>query len=206
MRDSAAWRPGGAHRCAPDRGECPRGVRDGCTPPSFDTTIRGHLAELTSIERESEGHLPASRSRSRERMHDTRPATERALLVAVELKDEPSGWNAQSSLDELTQLAETARAQVVGRVLQRLDRPNPASYIGKGKLEEIVALRQEVPYDLVVFDDELSPSQQRNLEDALGTKVIDRTALILDIFADRARTREGRLQVDLAQHEYLLPR
>ncbi|MGD9892985.1 MAG: GTPase HflX, partial [Dehalococcoidia bacterium] len=79
-------------------------------------------------------------------------------------------------------------------------------YIGKGKLEEIVALRQELPYDVVIFDDELSPSQQRNLEDALATKVIDRTALILDIFAGRAHTREGQLQVELAQHEYLLPR
>jgi GTP-binding protein HflX len=138
-------------------------------------------------------------------MHETKPAAERAYLVAVEPK-QGAAWTTQSSLDELAQLAETADAQVVGRTLQRLDRPNPASYIGKGKLEEIVALRQELPYDVVIFDDELSPSQQRNLEDALKTKVIDRTALILDIFAGRAHTREGRLQVDLAQHEYLLPR
>jgi GTPase len=138
-------------------------------------------------------------------MHETRPAAERAYLVAVEPK-QGAAWTTQSSLDELAQLAETAQAQVVGRTLQRLDRPNPASYIGKGKLEEIVALHQELPYDVVIFDDELSPSQQRNLEDALKTKVIDRTALILDIFAGRARTREGRLQVELAQHEYLLPR
>ncbi|MGE0542732.1 MAG: GTPase HflX [Dehalococcoidia bacterium] len=138
-------------------------------------------------------------------MHETRPAAERAYLVAVEPK-RAAGWTTQSSLDELAQLAETAKAQVVGRTLQKLDRPSPASYIGKGKLEEIVALRQELPYDVVIFDDELSPSQQRNLEDALATKVIDRTALILDIFAGRAHTREGQLQVELAQHEYLLPR
>ena len=138
-------------------------------------------------------------------LYDTRPAAERAYLVAVESK-QADGWTAQSSLDELALLAQTARAQVVGRTLQRLDRPNPATYIGKGKLEEIVALRQELPYDVVIFDDELSPSQQRNLEEALKTKVIDRTALILDIFAGRAQTREGRLQVELAQHEYLLPR
>ena len=116
------------------------------------------------------------------------------------------GWTTQSSLDELALLAETAGAQVVGRTLQRLERPNPATYIGKGKVEEIVALRQELPYDMVIFDDELSPSQQRNLEEALKAKVIDRTALILDIFARRAQTKEGRLQVELAQHEYLLPR
>jgi GTP-binding protein HflX len=141
----------------------------------------------------------------RGQMHDTRPAPERAYLVAVEPKG-GHGWSTQSSLDELAQLADTAGARVVGRTLQRLDRPNSATYIGKGKVEEIVALRQELPYDVVVFDDELSPSQQRNLEDALKVKVIDRTALILDIFAGRARTREGRLQVELAQHEYLLPR
>jgi GTP-binding protein HflX len=149
--------------------------------------------------------LPASRSRIRHQMHETRPAVERAYLVAVEPKQQGS-WTTQSSLDELAQLTETASAQVVGRTLQRLDRPNPATYIGKGKLEEIAALRQETPYDLVVFDDELSPTQQRNLEGALQAKVIDRTALILDIFAHRAHTREGRLQVELAQHEYLLPR
>jgi GTP-binding protein HflX len=149
--------------------------------------------------------VPVSRTRTRRQLHDTRPAPERAYLVAVEPKS-GQGWSTQSSLDELAQLADTAGARVVGRTLQRLDRPNSATYIGKGKVEEIVALRQELPYDVVVFDDELSPSQQRNLEEALKVKVIDRTALILDIFAGRARTREGRLQVELAQHEYLLPR
>ena len=114
------------------------------------------------------------------------------------------GDRARASLDELALLADTAGAVVVGRTLQRLANPNPATYIGKGKLDEIKS--REGEYDIVIFDDELQPSQQRNLENALGVKVLDRTALILDIFAMRARTREGRLQVELAQSEYLLPR
>src|SRR5207253_6657730 len=100
----------------------------------------------------------------------------------------------------------TAGAEVVGRAVQRLGSPNSAHYIGKGKLEEVIAERQATDYTMVVFDDELSPSQQRNLENALGVKVLDRTALIIDIFASRARTREARLQVELAQCQYLLPR
>jgi GTP-binding protein HflX len=132
---------------------------------------------------------------------------ERALLVGVFAKNGGRrGWNGESSLEELALLASTAGAQVVGTVFQKLERPDPAYYIGQGKLQEIIALRQRQPYDLVIFDEELSPSQQRNLERALKVKVIDRTALILDIFAQHARTREGRLQVELAQHEYLLPR
>ncbi|HEY8489937.1 MAG TPA: GTPase HflX [Dehalococcoidia bacterium] len=125
--------------------------------------------------------------------------------MAAEVKGHP-GWSTESSLDELEQLALTAGAEVVGRAVQRLEQPNPATYIGKGKLAEIVALGPRLAYTLVIFDDELTPSQQRNLEQALKVKVIDRTALILDIFARRARTREGRLQVELAQDEYLLPR
>ncbi len=95
---------------------------------------------------------------------------------------------------------------VAGASLQRLAAPNPATYIGKGKLEEIRRGAAEGDYSMVIFDDELSPSQQQHVEDALKVKVLDRTALILDIFAMRARTREGRLQVALAQSEYLLPR
>lgn len=109
------------------------------------------------------------------------------------------------SLSELSQLASTAGARVVDILSQRLERASQ-TYVGKGKLEELRSLRKS--FDTVVLDDELTPTQQRNLEDALGgdTKVIDRTALILDIFARRAKTHEGRLQVELAQHEYLLPR
>ncbi len=103
-------------------------------------------------------------------------------------------------------LADTAGARVVGSAVQRLESRNPATYIGKGKVQEVVSQRPELNYSTVIFDDELSPSQQRNLEKALDVKVLDRTALILDIFAQHARTREGRLQVELAQHEYILPR
>jgi len=116
------------------------------------------------------------------------------------------GWSLDDSLEELALLVRTAGAQVVGQVTQRLERANPRYYIGQGKLEELHALKGSTGYNLLVFDDELSPSQQRNLEGALGVRVIDRTALILDVFARRARTHEGRLQVELAQHEYLLPR
>ncbi len=128
--------------------------------------------------------------------------------MAAEAKDgrRPRQWDADSSLEELALLADTAGARVVGKVIQRLQRPDPAYYVGRGKLQEIVSLRATLDYDLVIFDDELSPVQQRNLEQALKVKVLDRTALILDIFAQHARTREGRLQVELAQHEYLLPR
>ena len=117
-----------------------------------------------------------------------------------------AAWDTESSLEELAQLVNTAGGVVVGQAVQKLNTPSPASYIGSGKLNDIVAQRSASGYTMVVFDDELSPSQQRNLERALDVKVLDRTALILDIVAMRARTREGRLQVDLAQSEYLLPR
>ncbi len=107
---------------------------------------------------------------------------------------------------ELAQLTTTAGAEVVGAITQRVARPHPAHLVGKGKLEEIIALKEETGADLIIFDEELAPAQQRNLDRALGVKVLDRTGLILDIFARRAQSHEGRLQVELAQHEYLLPR
>jgi GTPase len=139
-------------------------------------------------------------------MHSTAPVQERAFLVAVQRRGQHDGLDAEASLDELALLAHTAGAEVVGRVIQRLESPHPALYIGKGKIEEIIEQRDESGYTMVVFDDELSPSQQRNLEDTFGVKVLDRTALIIDIFARRAQTKEARLQVELAQTEYLLPR
>jgi GTPase len=139
-------------------------------------------------------------------LHSTAPVQERAFLVAVQRRGQHDGLDAEASLDELALLAHTAGAEVVGRVIQRLESPHPALYIGKGKLEEIMEQREDTGYTMVVFDDELSPSQQRNLEDTLGVKVLDRTALIIDIFARRAQTKEARLQVELAQTEYLLPR
>jgi GTPase len=112
----------------------------------------------------------------------------------------------QASLGELRQLAETAGLEVIGQVSQMLESVNPATYIGKGKLGEIQDLASAEHFEVALLDVELSPTQQRNLEEALSARVIDRTALILDIFAAHARTREGALQVELAQYEYRLPR
>jgi GTP-binding protein HflX len=137
----------------------------------------------------------------------TRDIKERAVLVGVDAGGERrDGWPIESSLDELNRLAKTAGAKVVGRLRQKLAKPSSTHYIGQGKLQELIELRQELDYDTVIINDELVPRQQRNLEEALKVKVIDRTALILDIFAASARTKEGKLQVELAQHEYLLPR
>jgi GTPase len=115
-------------------------------------------------------------------------------------------WSVEDSLSELGTLARTAGAEVVGTMIQRLRHPDVTTYIGKGRAQELCYTEKELGFDLVIFDDELSPSQQRNLEKILDARVIDRTALILDIFAQHARTREGRLQVELAQLEYRLPR
>ena len=112
----------------------------------------------------------------------------------------------EDSLGELAQLARTAGVEVVGKLSQRLPVPSKTHYLGKGKLDELLSLKNGTSYSVAIFDDELSPLQQRNLEDILKVKIIDRSALILDIFAKRARTREGQLQVELAQHQYLLPR
>ncbi|MAX19962.1 MAG: GTPase HflX [Chloroflexi bacterium] len=131
---------------------------------------------------------------------------ERAYLVGVQLKRRGSRWRIQDSLAELGELAVSARAQVIGSTFQRIEKPTNI-YVGKGKLEALNELAQAGRFDTLICDDELTPTQQRNLENALGdVKVIDRTALILDVFASRAQTKEGRLQVELAQHEYLLPR
>jgi GTP-binding protein HflX len=112
----------------------------------------------------------------------------------------------EDSLEELAALAKTAGIDVVGGTYQRLERIHPATYVGKGKLEELVGYRDELDIGVFLFDDELSPGQQREIERVLDRKVIDRTALILDIFARHAMTREGQLQVELAQYEYRLPR
>ncbi len=126
--------------------------------------------------------------------------------MGVELKGVDDPWPLDDSMTELAELARTAGVVVLGRVKQRLDAINPATYMGKGKVEELKFLARDLSLDMVIFDDELSPTQQRNLEQELELQVIDRTALILDIFAKHARTREGSLQVELAQYEYRLPR
>jgi len=136
----------------------------------------------------------------------TQTPPERAFLVAVSAKGRTDRWSAENSMEELAQLAKTAGADVVGRLIQRLPIPSKTHYLGKGKLDELLSLKGSANYDVIIFDDELSPLQQRNLEETLKVKVIDRAALILDIFAKRARTREGQLQVELAQYQYLFPR
>lgn len=136
----------------------------------------------------------------------TAPTPERAIIVGVDTGS--SAWSLEESLDELERLVHTADGIVVARETQRLDSPIPKTYIGSGKAAELAALVRELHIDVVVFDDELSPSQQANLERIFGNpvKVIDRTALILDIFGRHARTNEGRLQIQLAQLQYVLPR
>lgn len=136
----------------------------------------------------------------------SRPSSERALLVGVEIKGEVTDWPLENSMEELAELARTAGLEVVGRVTQALETIHPATYIGQGKVEQIQEIIATQDVDIVVFDVDLSPTQQRNLEEALNVRIIDRTALILDIFAKHARTREGALQVELAQYEYRLPR
>jgi len=130
---------------------------------------------------------------------------ERALLIGLE-KQGVSKWDLQDSLDELAELANSAGAEVVDTITQKLPKPTAPYYIGKGKAEEIKDSFHEREVTSVIFDDELSPAQGRNLENLLSRKVLDRTQLILDIFAQRARSREGRLQIELAQLQYLLPR
>ncbi len=131
-------------------------------------------------------------------------APERAILVGVELPG--TEWPVEESLEELAQLAATAGTNCVERVIQRLARPHPGTLLGSGKIEEIADLVRFHDCDAVIFDLELTPGQHRNLERELETQVLDRTALILIIFGQRARTKEGRLQVELAQVEYDLPR
>ncbi|HZS93914.1 MAG TPA: GTPase HflX, partial [Chloroflexota bacterium] len=128
----------------------------------------------------------------------------RAVLLGVDTPE--NSWPVKESLDELTRLADTAGIDVAGRVTQRLRAPQPLSYLGKGKIRDLADSKGEIGYDTVIADDELAPSQQRYLEGVLGGQVLDRTAVILHIFAQHARTREGRLQVELAQYRYRLPR
>lgn len=138
----------------------------------------------------------------------TIPPKERAFLVGVELRSEPSILALEDSLAELALLAQTAGLDIVGEATQKLDTPNPNTYIGPGKADEIKMMVEETLAQIVVFDNELSPRHLRELEERFGldVRVLDRTALILDIFAQHASTREGILQVELAYYEYRLPR
>jgi len=166
-------------------------------PSAQSTLVHSDGAEhRDALVRDEQGLLP------------TTPPTETAILVGVNLNASPNLLTLDGSLAELALLARTAGLRVVDEVTQRLDTPNPATLIGTGKLDELEILVHETGANVVIFDDELSPRQQREIEAALGEeiKVIDRTALILDIFARHASTREGSVQVELAQYEYRLPR
>ena len=139
--------------------------------------------------------------------NNTQEKIEKAVLVGLSAHSLNNDENAtESSMEELAALLETAGGKCVGIVTQSKDSPDPRTFIGEGKVAEVKELVQAMGADMVVFDNSLSPSQQRVLTEELGVSVLDRSALILDIFAQRARTREGRLQVELAQYKYLLPR
>jgi len=168
------------------------------------TAFSPEIEDEQAVENESR----KTGKRDNQGLFATKPPQEQAILVGVSLDNQPGLLTLDDSLAELTLLASTADLNVVGTLTQNLSKPNSATLIGKGKLEELETVVKVEEATVVVFDDELSPRQQRELEKVLGedTKVIDRTALILDIFASHARTREGSVQVELAQYEYRLPR
>jgi GTP-binding protein HflX len=185
---------------------------------------RAFLVGLDVRSRRGKGAVTAQAAAAREAAAQS-PTSEVATLSQGTRKDGPSApkhgatdgtranakpsipeFDADESLAELRTLAESAGAKVVGEILQRRDRPDPATLIGGGKLEEIAGAAASVNADVLLFDHDLSPSQQRNIEKIIQRRVIDRTQLILDIFARHARTREGQLQVELAQLHYMLPR
>jgi GTP-binding protein HflX len=139
-------------------------------------------------------------------MFSTAPPSERALLIGAPRKRSREVKQIEDHLDELARLVDTAGAQVAGRVVQALDKPTNDFYIGRGKVEEVAAMIIDEKITMVIFDDELSPAQGKNLEEALKIRVMDRTEVILDIFALRAKSSEARMQVELAQLQYLLPR
>jgi len=159
---------------------------------------------LSNIQKEvTYGYIETTRGT---KLHATKPPRDKAFLVGTELSGGRSTWPAADSLAELAMLVDTADIDVVGQLSQRLKQPFSQYYIGPGKVEEIAAQKESLGFDLVIFDDELTPGQTRNLEETLKVRVLDRTTIILDIFARHARTREGRIQVELAQYKHLLPR
>jgi len=129
---------------------------------------------------------------------------EKAILVGCQLQDKDDRF--EYSMTELDSLVSTAKGETIATLTQKQERLHPATYIGKGKLEELHQLEEEFEADLIIFNDELTPSQLRNIQNSLNARVLDRTQLILDIFAQRARSKEGKLQVEYAQLQYLLPR
>lgn len=138
-------------------------------------------------------------------MIETEKKIEKAILIGINYSGQDER-EAEDYLDELSFLTETAGAEPVKRFIQKLDNANPRTFVGSGKIEEVAQYVRENSIDIAIFDDELSPSQLRNIEEALGCRILDRTNLILDIFAGRARTSQSKTQVELAQYQYLLPR
>ena len=141
----------------------------------------------------------------KQQMIDTNKPLERAILIGILYHGQEES-EVEDYLEELSFLTETAGAEPVKRFIQKLDVPNPRTFVGSGKIKELAQFVSENKIDIAIFDDELTPSQLRNVEDALGCRILDRTNLILDIFAHRARTSHARTQVELAQYQYLLPR
>jgi GTP-binding protein HflX len=178
-----------------------RRAESGRQPPSADAAENAasqssQLAPQQTPERHSPGgQVPPGARQARQ-----------ALQARENVGEHLVPFTAEESMNELAELAAGAGAAIVGRSLQKRDRPDPATLIGRGKLEELAAAAKMAEAGLIIFDHELTPSQQRNLEREFGCRVIDRTQLILDIFARHARTREGQIQVELAQLQYLLPR
>jgi GTPase len=168
-------------------------------------------AFLVGVEFRSKGRNSGAKPRSAitpgaQAARDHATISSASSSAGSSIRADSPDFTAEESLDELRTLATSAGAEIAGEFTQRRDRPEPATLIGKGKLEEIAGAAASVSADVILFDHDLSPSQQRNIENVLHTRVIDRTQLILDIFARHARTREGQLQVELAQLEYMLPR
>ncbi len=154
----------------------------------------------------AEGQVEPKSSHRERGTIEARPAAPRAILVGLEIVGATPILAVKDSLAELKQLARTVEIDIVAELQQKMRSPHPATFVGKGKVDEIGAAVVEHRADVVIFDDELSPSQQRTLEEILKVPVIDRSQVILDVFANRARTREGRLQVQLAAYEYQMPR
>ena len=171
----------------------------------FRTKGRAGRAGASHAGKTSSATIPPGAQAARDQATSV-AASSSSSSLSPSLPTASSDFSSEESLDELRSLAASAGAQIAGEFTQRRDRPDPATLIGKGKLEEIAGAAASVSADVILFDHDLSPSQQRNIERVVHTRVIDRTQLILDIFARHARTREGQLQVELAQLEYMLPR
>src|SRR5204863_3033883 len=203
-----AGRGGGTGTHHGGRGPRPYGPRYPPLRQAADDVVRARSSPpMAGRGRDGRGRggRRANRQGDDTRRMDTVRRRERALLAALRLPKQRR-FEVEESLDELGRLAESAGAEVVGRVTQERAAPTPKLYFGKGKVDELKTSSERQAANLVISDDSLSPIQERTLGGSLGLKVIDRTALILDIFAQRARTMEGKLQVELAQLSYLLPR